>query len=265
MNHISQFPRRGKHSSPCGRKGVTMKDISKMTKQELLEYAMNMAAEKEAAEAKAAEAEAKAAEKEAELDELKITAEDKKDAKRFDRDIHPDFDFRIYAVDGFNAGPTVEYLKSLSLFSYDDIMALLNMGPVLGKESLRNRFQPFIDTRFDFTDVMKDNIRRVTRVSRVTEAGVKERKETGGTAYDRAYDFSKLNNEMDNDRHIEPVARGYMFKEGKRPLVRILLTKDSTFKLCTRVNIKCIETADNETELVAALKKYTVDTADQYA
>lgn len=240
-----------------------------MTKAELLEYAMSMAAEKEAAEKEAAEAKAKAAEKEAELDELKITAEDKKDAKRFDRDIHPDFDFRIYPVDGMNAGPTSEYLRSMSLLSYNDAVHLLDMVATMdidyARTALYDRFKLLERTRFDFTEVMKDNVRRVTRVSRVTGDGVKERKATSGTAYDRAYDFSKLNNEMDNDRHIEPVARGYMFKEGKRPLVRILLTKDGTFKLCTRVNIKCIETADNETKLAAALKKYTVDTADQYA
>lgn len=247
-----------------------MKDISKMTKQELLEYAMSMAAEKEAAEKEAAEAKRDAAEKGAELDALKVTAEDKKDAKRFDRDIHPDFDFRIYPIDGMNAGPTSEYLRSMSLLSYNDAMYLLDMAATMdidyARTALYDRFKLLERTRFDFTDVMKDDVRRVTRVSRVTGDGVKERKATsGGTAYDRAYDFSKLNDEMDNDRHIEPVARGYMFKEGKRPIVRILLTKDNTFKLCTRVNIKCIETADNETELAAALKKYTVDTADQYA
>lgn len=111
---------------------------------------------------------------------------------------------------------------------------------------------------------IKRALPNVSLTSKKTTA-VKEKKTTAGSAYGRVYDFSKLNNEMDNDRHIEPVARGYMFKEGKRPLVRILLTKDGTFKLCTRVNIKCIETADNETELVAALKKYTIETADQYA
>ena len=239
-----------------------------MTKAELLEYAMSMAAEKEAAEKAAAEAKRDAAEKEAELDALKVTAEDKKDAKRFDRDIHPDFDFRIYPVDGMNAGPTLEDIRKENRLSYEDVLFFLdreNECKGLGRAFLCMRYKGLERTRFDFTDVMKSDVRRVTRVSRVTGDGVKERKETGGTAYDRAYDFSKLNNEMDNDRHIEPVARGYMFKEGKRPLVRILLTKDGTFKLCTRVNIKCIETADNETELAVALKKYTVDTADQYA
>lgn len=245
-----------------------MKDISKMTKAELLEYAMSMAVEKEAAEKEAAEAKREAAEKGAELDALKVTAEDKKDAKRFDRDIHPDFDFRIYPVDGMNAGPTLEDIRKENRLSYEDVLFFLDSEdelPGLGRSLLRMRYKGLERTRFDFTDVMKSDVRRVTRVSRVTGEGVKERKETSGTAYDRAYDFSKLNNEMDNDRHIDPVARGYMFKEGKRPLVRILLTKDGTFKLCTRVNIKCIETADNETELAAVLKKYTVDTADQYA
>lgn len=246
-----------------------MKDINKMTKAELLECVMSMAAEKEAAEKEAAEAKRDAAEKEAELDALKVTAEDKKDAKRFDRDIHPDFDFRIYPIDGMNAGPTSEYLRSMSLLSYNDAVHLLDMVATMdidyARTALYDRFKLLERTRFDFTDVMKDDVRRVTRVSRVTEAGVKERKATSGTAYDRAYDFSKLNNEMDNDRHIEPVARGYMFKEGKRPLVRVLLTKEGTFKLCTRVNIKCIETANNETELAVALKKYTTETADQYA
>lgn len=245
-----------------------MKDLTKMTKQELLAYAQSIAAEKEAAEKEAAEAKAKAAEKEAELDELKVTAEDKKDAKRFDRDIHPDFDFRIYPVDGLNAGPTLEDIRKENRLSYEDVLFFLDREDKrkgLGRIYLRMKYEGLERTRFDFTEVMKDNIRRVTRTARVTSEGVKERKATGGTAYDRAYDFSKLNNEMDNDRHIEPVARGYMFKEGKRPLVRILITKDGTFKLCTRVNIKCIEMADNETELTAALKKYTVDTADQYA
>ena len=223
---------------------------------------------REHAEKEAAEAKKEAAEKGAELDALKVTAEDKKDAKRFDRDIHPDFDFRIYPVDGMNAGPTLEDIRKENRLSYEDVLFFLDSEAEcegLGRSLLRMRYKGLERTRFDFTDVMKSDVRRVTRVSRVTGDGVKERKETGGTAYDRAYDFSKLNNEMDNDRHIEPVARGYMFKEGKRPLVRILLTKDGTFKLCTRVNIKCIETADNETELAAALKKYTVDTADQYA
>lgn len=239
-----------------------------MTKQELLAYAMNMTAEKEAAEKEAADAKRAAAEKEAELDALKVTAEDKKDAKRFDRDIHPDFDFRIYPVDGMNAGPTLEDIRKENRLSYEDVLFFLDSEDEckgLGRALLRMRYKGLERTRFDFTDVMKSDVRRVTRVSRVTGDGVKETKQTGGAAYDRAYDFSKLNNEMDNDRHIDPVARGYMFKEGKRPLVRILLTKDGTFKLCTRVNIKCIETADNETELAAALKKYTVDTADQYA
>lgn len=246
-----------------------MKDISKMTKAQLLAYVTSMAAEKEAAEKAAAEAKRDAAEKEAELDALKITAEDKKDAKRFDRDIHPDFDFRIYPVDGMNAGPTLEDLYNRPMvpvweFKYY-LKLVANVGLEAALETFNEAWWPIERTRFDFTDVMKSDVRRVTRVSRVTSDGVKERKETsGGTAYDRAYDFSKLNNEMDNDRHIEPVARGYMFKEGKRPLVRILLTKDGTFKLCTRVNIKCIETADNETELATALKKYTADTADQY-